>query len=316
MNGIILLGGFCSSNRARAIESFRAKGAAIIIAHGKRSLRDKPFTHLTAALRLASRISKHKLVVITASWLDVFIERVGISSLDDISAETFKDATKEIHEWTVISRILDRVGLRYGVLHCCTENAAFVAEAAFSGFICHPNTFVADRRSGWVEMAIMALSFTRCVYPDHDRVLDSMNLNGNIADANYLLVGDCINPKFRHFNHWPFHDDTASAFFITSLLHFLDVPETELAWSNARDNDAEVIVQFIKHRKINVIALGKAATRGLEAMGIVPLFSVPHPSWARRFNKRNEYLDSLTTIFKPNHPRGLLCPAERRPVQA
>lgn len=307
MNGIILLGGFSPNQRATAIEAFRVRGASIIIAHGKKSLKEKPFTHLTAALRLASRISKHRLVVVTASWLDVLVDRLGASSLDDIDEDTFKDTTKELHEWTVISRILDRVGLRYGALHCCPEDVSTVAEAAFGGFSSHQNTFLVDRRTRWPEMALLSLSFTRCVYPDQDRVLDSMNLNGNIAEAEYLLVGDKINPRFRHFNHWPFHDDAASAFFITSLLHLLDVPETRLAWSNARGPDAEVLVQFTQHRRFNVIALGKEAAKGLESMGIVPTVSIPHPSWARRFNKRNEYLDSLATIFKPNNTRGLLC---------
>jgi hypothetical protein len=313
VNGIILLGGFSPDQRSTAIKLFKARGASIIIAHGKKSLKDKPFTHLTASLRLASRLSKKGLVVVTASWLDVLVEKIGVACLDDVNEDTFKDITKELHEWTVVSRILDRVGLRYGALHCCPERIAGLAEAAFSGFSSHPNTFlVAGQR--WAEMALLSLSFTRCVYPDQDRVLDSMNLNGNIADADYLLVGDKINPRFKHFNHWPFHDDAASAFFITSLLHLLDVPETRLAWSNARDHDAEVLVQFTKHRKINIIALGKEAEKGLTAMGIVPTASIPHPSWARRFNKRNEYLDSLATIFKSDHSRGLSCTSECRAV--
>lgn len=314
MNGIILLGGFGPNQRAAAIEAFRARGASIIIAHGKRSLTDRPFTHLTAALRLASRISKHRLVVVTASWLDVLTSKLGASGIEDITEDTFKDVTKELHEWIVTSRILDRVGLRYGALHCCPEAVASIAEAAFSGFEAHPSTFLVNRRAQWADMAIVSLSFTRCVYPDQDRVLDSMNLNGNIADAEYLLVGDRINPKFRHFNHWPFHDDAASAFFITSLLHLLGIPETRLAWSNARGPDAEVLVQFTQHRKLNVIALGKEATKGLVAMGITPMATVPHPSWARRFNKRNEYIDSLAIIFKPKHSRGLPGSPECRAV--
>lgn len=307
MNGIIILGGFDPKNRDMAIKHFKACGASIIYAHGKKSLHEKPFIHLTASLRLASRVSKHKLVVITASWLDVLLSKLGASSIDHIDEHTFRDMTKELHEWIITSRILDRVGLRYGALHCCSPAVSHVAEAAFGGFILSPNTFITRSKYTWVEAAITTLPFTRCVYPDKDAILDSMNLNGNIADAEYLLVGDQINPRFKHFNHWPFHDDTASAFFITSLLHHLSVQESKLAWANARGADAGVLIPFTNYRRLVVVALGKDAEKSLLAMGIKPSASIPHPSWARRFNKKHEYLDSLTTIFKPHNSRGLPC---------
>ena len=299
MKGIILLGGFDDGQRSRLSAAFKEAGATVIRTHNRKSFRDDPFLHFTAALRLASRLSKKKLVVITSSWVDVLTRILGVSSLAEFESSTPKYQSKVLNSWIIVSRILDRVALRYGALYFMTQGATELANAAFRGFSKRPGVLTYDRNITCLEDITLTLSITKCVQPTD---LDSMNLNGNLVDADYLLVGDKINPKFKHFNHWPFHDDSASAFFITSILQELGVSEDRVAWSNANHSqDADIIQKFLAQRRVRVIALGRDATNGLNSMGIVPEFSIPHPSWAKRFNKRDEYLKSLSAIFQKDN---------------
>lgn len=309
MKGIILLGGFDDYQRLKLTQAFKEAGATVIKAHGKKSFYKNPFVHFTATLRLASRLSKKKLVVVTASWVDILTRILGASSIEELSSSNKSHQTKLLNAWIVTSRILDRVALRYGALYFLTKGATELSEAAFRGFSKKPRVLTWDKNIGDIEDILLTLSINQCVQPK----LESMNLNGNLADADYLLVGDQINPKFRHFNHWPFHDDTASAFFITSILQELGVPEDKIAWSNANHgSESSAISKFLDHaRGAKVIALGKEAAKGLQSMGITPVFSIPHPSWAKRFNKRDEYLQSLSSIFqKDNSFRIQLSPKE------
>jgi hypothetical protein len=298
VKGIILLGGFDDYQRSKLSAAFKDAGATVINAHNRKCSYTDPFLNFTASLRLASRLSKTKLVVVTSSWIDVLMRVLGVSSIAEFNASSPKYQSKVLNAWIIVSRVLDRVALRYGALYFLSKDATDLANGAFRGFSKRPGVLTLDKNITCVEDILLTLSISQCVHP-HE--LDSMNLNGNISDADYLLVGDQINPKFKHFKHWPFHDDSASAFFITSVLQEVGVSEDKIAWANANHEDSAAIKKFLAHRNASVIALGKEAIRGLNSMGIVPKFSIPHPSWAKRFNKRDEYLKSLSSIFQEDN---------------
>lgn len=299
MKGIILLGGFDNHQRSILVREFKKVGASIIRAHDKRSLNEDPFLHFTAAFKLASKLSKKKLVVITSSWVDVLSHILGASSVTELERNNKNHQAKVLNAWIIVSRILDRVALRHGALYFLSQGATELSDAAFRGFSNRPDVLTWDRRVTSVKDVTLTLSMNKCVQPEG---FDSMNLSGNIADPKYFFVGDQINQKFKNFKHWPFHDDSASAFFITSILQELGVPEENLAWSNANhENDSSVIPRFLENRGARVIALGKEATKRLQSLGITPEFSIPHPSWAKRFNKRDEYLQSLSAILQKDN---------------
>ncbi len=299
MKGIILLGGFDNHQRSILIRGFKSMGASVIRAHDKRSLNEDPFLHYTAAFKLASKLSKKRLVVITSSWVDILGHILGASSIAELERSPKDHQTKVLNAWVIVSRILDRVSLRYGAMYFLSQGATELSDAAFRGFSDRPGVLTWDRRISSIQDITLTLSINQCVQPSG---FDSMNLNGNIDDPEYLFVGDQINQKFKHFKHWPFHDDTASAFFITSILQELGVPENKIAWSNANhENDSSVITRFLARRNARIIALGKEATKRLQSLGITPEFSIPHPSWAKRFNKRDEYLQSLSAILQKDN---------------
>jgi hypothetical protein len=287
VKGIILLGGFDNHQRSILVREFKKVGASIIRAHDKRSLNEDPFLHFTAAFKLASKLSKKKLVVITSSWVDVLSHILGASSVTELERNNKNHQAKVLNAWIIVSRILDRVALRHGALYFLSQGATELSDAAFRGFSNRPDVLTWDRRVTSVKDVTLTLSMNKCVQPEG---FDSMNLSGNIADPKYFFVGDQINQKFKNFKHWPFHDDSASAFFIN------------LAWSNANhENDSSVIPRFLENRGARVIALGKEATKRLQSLGITPEFSIPHPSWAKRFNKRDEYLQSLSAILQKDN---------------
>ena len=294
MKGLIFLAGFSDAGRETAIQEFKSRGAKIIRLHHKQSFVRDAFTCITASLKRAATLGQDSVVVVSASWLDKLIDIVGEAYLAADAAP--QNTTKQLHNWLVLSRIIDRVALRYGAFYCVSPKAGELADVAFPGFSTRVTTVIAKGPS-WIDDAWTQMSFTQCLHPN----IQSINVNGNIAEADFLLVGDRINPRFAHFEHWPWYDCAASAFFITSQLHHLGISESRLAWTNAHHpTDAHVHREIVKHKRMDIVALGREAEKTLKAQGIVPKFSVPHPSWASRFGKQHDYREILSSVFGHN----------------
>jgi hypothetical protein len=311
VKGIIVLGGFTRSATEGLVADFKSKGATIINTHNKPSVAESPFLHLTAALHMADKMCKDRLVVIPYSWVDVFLGIMHTSQCTselECPQETF---VKALNAWVVKSRILDRLAIRLGAFYYITPYAESILNTVLQNFSARADTLTCGPDHVDVGTVYNSASIFRCLHPDED----ARNLNGNILDPSYLLVGDRINRVFKHLEHWPFHDDRASAFFLTSVLQHINVPETTLAWANANhESDSQVIVRLLERCRVPVVALGNDAKAGLSKLGIRPDFHIPHPSWARRFNKRNEYILSVTDIFKQDNSLSLFTDAMECPL--
>ena len=252
-----------------------------------------PFTRYTAAFKLAHRLCQKKTVVITSSWVDELD-----SSLSTDPDRKDPDSLKRIVDWIILSRILDRVALRYGATYFLTQKSASTISTQFCDFCDRPDVSVIHRKMASFDDILLQERLLQATYPDSAFNPMTMNLSGNLSNSKFLLVGDQINPKFNHFEHWPFHDRSGSAFFITSVLNQLGVDETQLCWSNANAKDTQPLVRFMAERpEIISVALGHDAERGLIRIGIEPNYRIPHPSWVSRFNKRDEYADSIQSII-------------------
>lgn len=293
------------------VDNFRSKGATIINTHRKSGLSESPFLYLTAALHMADRMCKDRTVVITYSWADVLLDimhTAQCTSEAECSQETF---IKALNAWVVKSRILDRLAIRLGAFYYITPHVESVLDTVFQNFSKRPDTLTSGPDHIDVDSVYTTASMFRCLHPEES----ARNLNGNIQDPSYLFVGDRVNRVFKHLEHWPFHDDKASAFFMTSVLQHINVPETCLAWANSNhESDSQSILRLLDRRKIPVIALGIDAKTGLAQLGVKPDFHVPHPSWARRFNKRNEYILSVADIFKQDHSLSIFTDAVECPL--
>lgn len=306
MKGIIVLGGFTKSSIRGLVDDFRGRGATIINTHNRAGVAESPFLYLTAALHMANKMCKDRLVVIPYSWVDVLLGIMHMSQCTPelkCPQETF---VKALNGWVVNSRVLDRLAIRMGAFYHITPYAESILNTVLQNFSSRPDTLTCGPEHVDVDAVYNSASVFRCLHPDED----TLNLNGNIQDPSYLFVGDRISRVFKHVEHWPFHDDKASAFFITSVLQHINVPETKIAWANANhESDNQSVVRLLGRRQVPVVALGNEAKAGLAKLGVKPDFHIPHPSWARRFNKRNEYLISVADIFKQDDSLSLFTDA-------
>ena len=127
------------------------------------------------------------------------------------------------------------------------------------------------------------------------------NVTGHLCGSSYLFVGDQANPKFRELS-WPFYEYGNSSLYLTELLHRLNFKEDAAMWCNAYNVDGSMNrhIQGIVSRnpKIKVITLGERAQEVCDKNSIQTHANVWHPSYAKRFNKKEEYEDQITEALK------------------
>lgn len=148
---------------------------------------------------------------------------------------------------------------------------------------------------------VVRLASMRQAVDNHMNYVRSMNINGRVQ-GKWLLVGDVTNPRFESFDHWPWHDDKASARFIGSVLDDLQVSEFNLCWANANPRNADGrddLALLLKERpSLTVIALGTNAVKGLAKIGVTPDSAIPHPAYALRFNQRKQFSHQLEKALR------------------
>lgn len=122
------------------------------------------------------------------------------------------------------------------------------------------------------------------------------NVLGHAHTAQYVLVGEQVNPKHKRL-YWPFYDYGHSSLYLTNVLHSIGLREEHIMYMNAFDHDGERNLHLMglhDHKpSLRFIPLGAKAEQALKAMGVPSHAELPHPSYAKRFNKI-DYLE----IFK------------------
>lgn len=120
---------------------------------------------------------------------------------------------------------------------------------------------------------------------------DNHNLLGHLVDAEYLIVGDQVNPKSRHLR-WPFYDYGHSSLYLSETLHALNFDETLAMWTNA-NNAPDHLEELTEIQDFKVVALGQQAQKRIEKLGIELHASIPHPQWSKRFSNKARYVHQL-----------------------
>jgi hypothetical protein len=113
--------------------------------------------------------------------------------------------------------------------------------------------------------------------------MDNPNMLGHLKEAQYLFVGEQVNPKYNNL-YWPWYDYGHSSLYLSEALQQVPAREELFMWANARDHDGlanRLIKQVVDVKpEIKVIAVGSIAAR--EAG--VPIFEqVKHPAYVKRF---------------------------------
>lgn len=115
---------------------------------------------------------------------------------------------------------------------------------------------------------------------------DYPNLLGHLEDAQYLFVGERVNPKFNNL-YWPWFDYGNSSLYMAEALHGVPAREELFMWANALDYDGTqntMIKQVVEKKpELKVIAVGKVALSHLVKDGIEVFEHVKHPSFVKRF---------------------------------
>lgn len=125
----------------------------------------------------------------------------------------------------------------------------------------------------------------------HDRHPLDVQSAGNLS-ANYVLVGEAFADLKDQdpFYQWPFgsfSQEGCSQWLTHGLIEKL-IPEDDLLWVNADQEDTALKDLINSHERLCVVALGSVAYEKLRDLKIA-CEVVPHPQWHKRFNSRNRY---------------------------
>jgi thymidylate kinase len=126
------------------------------------------------------------------------------------------------------------------------------------------------------------------------------NILGHRADAKYLLVGEQVNQCGDTYA-WPFVKDGNCSAWLTNVLIELNIDESQLMWTNVFDEHGDVaphVGNLIGDLPLRPIAFGQIAKMRLQRLKAPAYFSMMHPSYAKRFDKKAEFMAQLTTAFE------------------
>jgi hypothetical protein len=127
--------------------------------------------------------------------------------------------------------------------------------------------------------------------------LHTKNFAGHLHEANIIFVGDKANSKMRAVS-WPFYDFANCSEFFADALHSLSFDETRAIYINAHDGNGPLYVNDCLRAKpyMKVICFGNQAYDTMSEF-TRKIHKVMHPSYAKRFNKRQEFLLQLEEVI-------------------
>lgn len=133
---------------------------------------------------------------------------------------------------------------------------------------------------------------------------NEQNVLGNMDQAFYLMIGDEVNAKPQAKRlQWPFHEYGNSSLFMADVMQDLRYTERDLMWVNCNGPNGLDHIKWILSQKPSIkgICLGDKAHSAVLCLG-EPFRSqcreVWHPSYVRRFGKRDEFLQQLKGALK------------------
>tara|TARA_R110002126_G_scaffold63580_8_gene162916 strand:- start:596 stop:1588 length:993 start_codon:yes stop_codon:yes gene_type:complete len=123
--------------------------------------------------------------------------------------------------------------------------------------------------------------------------LQTKNFAGHLHEAEIIFVGDTANSKMRAVS-WPFYDFGNCSEFFADALHSIGFDETRAVYINAHDDSGPMYVNDCLRVKpyMKVICFGNYAYDTMSSF-TRKIHKVIHPSYAKRFNKRDEFLLQL-----------------------
>jgi thymidylate kinase len=137
------------------------------------------------------------------------------------------------------------------------------------------------------------------------------NFGGFLDTAEWLIVGDMCNPKYRAIRY-PFLDYSHSSLFLSTCLHEIGFDETRAIYINVNDHYGAIgITEALKKKpNLRILCLGNEALDGvktrcqgyLQSLAVYPeIYKTCHPSYAMRFNQKEMLIRDLSNLLGVRH---------------
>jgi hypothetical protein len=137
------------------------------------------------------------------------------------------------------------------------------------------------------------------------------NFGGFLDTAEWLIIGDMCNPKYRAIRY-PFLDYTHSSLFLSTCMHDIGFDETRAIYINVNDHyGAFGIIEALKRKpNLRILCLGNEALIGvktrcqdyLQSLAVYPeIYKTCHPSYAMRFNQKEALIRDLSNLLGVRH---------------
>ena len=324
MKGIIVIDGCDGTGKTTLAKAICDKHDGVYIHNTYRWPTKMPLYH-TAALHRALKLARTRLVVIDRLWMseaiyadvyrggspwphmgrtmDRIIRKVGgvyiLAQSPANHAEKFEQLKSEREE---MYDNVDRVRERFDMLFeggFAGHDRDYVQQLSVFGMRLRddvlPYRYDVEGRDldVYIGMVYSVLESRWMKQYEPALHLHTKNFAGHLHEAKIIFVGDKANSKFRAVS-WPFYDFANCSEFFASVLHELHFDETRAVYVNAHDGNGPLYVNDCLRAKpyMRVICLGNDSFNTMGAFTRRAV-KVMHPSFAKRFGKRQEFLLEL-----------------------
>lgn len=328
MKGLIVIDGCDGTGKTTLAEAICAHTDGVYIHNTYRWPSKMPLYH-TAALHRALKLARKQVVVIDRLWMseaiyaevyrdgspwphmgrlmDRMIRKVGGLYILTQSPAGHKEKFEQLKaERTEMYDDVEQVRKRFDQLF----------EGGFAGhdrdYAQQLSVFGTRRRDDvlpyrydvegrdmkvYISMVLGALESRMAKQYEPALHLHTQNFAGHLHEANIIFVGDKANSKFRAVS-WPFYDFGNCSEFFADVLHELTFDETKAVYINAHDANGPLYVNDCLRAKpfMKVVCFGNDAYNTMSAFSR-RIHKVMHPSFAKRFNKRTEFMLELEEII-------------------
>ncbi len=333
MKGLIVIDGCDGTGKTTLAEAICKRFDGHYLHNTYRWKNKMPLYH-TASLHYALKLARHKLVVIDRLWMseaiyaDVYrggspwphmgrtIDRIVrrfaglyiITQSPDGHKERFEKLKTEREE---MYDDVDSVRVRYDQLFdggFTGHDRDYVQQLSVHGMR-HRNDVLPYRfdvegqdLNTFCDIVYSTLQHRMFTQLPEALSLRHTNFAGHLGDADTIIVGDATNSKFRAIE-WPWYDFGNSSEFFASCLHDILFDETRAVYVNANSAAGGLYIKDCLRIKpyMNVVALGANAADTLSYYSLKKAKKIMHPSYAKRFQKRDEFINELKETLNAKH---------------
>jgi hypothetical protein len=328
MKGIIVIDGCDGTGKTTLAKAICDRFDGVYIHNTYRWPTKMPLYH-TAALHRALKLARTRLVVIDRLWMseaiyadvyrggspwphmgrtmDRIIRKVGGVYILTQSPKGHKEKFEQLKtEREEMYDNVDEVRRRYQLLFeggFAGHDRDYVQQLSVFGMRLRDDVLayrydVEGRDIDvYIDMVVSVLQSRLLKQYEPALHLHTKNFAGHLHEANIIFVGDKANSKMRAVS-WPFYDFGNCSEFLADVQHELLFDETKAVYINAHDGNGPLYVNDCLRAKpfMKVVCFGNDAYETMSAFTRC-IHKVMHPSFAKRFNKRNEFMQELKEVI-------------------